>query len=149
MKRIPLDGSKETHIIFEGNIPGHLDTLNASEQRDLLTKLSNIANKDASPDAYTYEKIGNLDIFKFSKDGRIYSKVVTFVPEINPKYHIIYVLYVDEDHEYDDGKLGRFSQQAQQKLENVTDLESVEDIEAYLEANNSLTSGDLDDLLDR
>lgn len=149
MAYIPLGGSEETHVIFEGEIPDHLTSLSASEQRDLLTRLRNIANEDAPPDGYIYERIGNLDIFKFTKEGRIYSKVVTFIPEKNTNYHIIFILYVDEDHEYDDGELGGFSQQAQQKLEKITDLESVEDVEAYLETNNSLTTDDLDDLLDR
>lgn len=31
----------------------------------------------------------------------------------------------------------------------ITDFESVEDLEAYLETHNSLTADDLDELLDR
>ncbi len=148
MAHIPLGGSEETHVIFDGGFPDHLASLSASEQWDLLTKLRNIAKETAPPDGYVYEQIGNLDIIKFSGAGRAYTKVVTFIPEGNTNYHIIYVLYVDEDHEYDQGELGKFSQQAQQKLEIITDLDSVEDVEAYLEAHNSLTADDLDDLLD-
>lgn len=149
MTYIPLGGSEETHIIFDGGIPTHLAGLSASEQRDLLTKLRNIATGETPPDGYVYEQIGNLDIIKFSGAGRAYTKVVTFIPEGNTYCHIIYVLYIDEDHEYDQGELGKFSQQAQQTLEMITDLESVENVEAYLKAHNSLTADDLDDLLDR
>lgn len=149
MAYIPLGGSEETHIIFDGDFPDHLASLSASEQSDLLTKLRNIATEDAPPDNYVYEQIGNLDIIKFSGAGRAYTKVVTFIPEGNTQYHIIHVLYIDEDHEYNQGELGKFSQQAQQKLDSVTDLESVEDVESYLEEYNSLTAEDLDDLLDR
>ena len=149
MAHIPLGGSEETHIIFEGGIPKHLANLSASEQRDLLTKLLNIAKETAPPDGYVYEQIGNVDIIRFSGAGRTYTKVVTFIPEGNTSYHIIYVLYVDEGHEYDQGELGKFSHQAQQKLETITDLDSVEDVEAYLETHDSLTADDLDDLLDR
>lgn len=149
MAHIPLGGSEEIHVIFDGGIPKHLAGLSASEQRDLLTKLRNITKEDAPPDGYVYEQIGNLDIIRFSRAGRAYTKVVAFIPEGNTHYHIIYVLYVDEDHDYDQGELGEFSQQAQQTLEMITDLESVEDVEAYLEAHNSLTADDLDDLLDR
>ena len=148
MAHIPLGGSEETHIIFDGRFPNHLASLSASEQRNLLTKLRNIAKETAPPDGYVYEQIGNLDIIKFSEAGRVYAKVVTFIPEDNTNYHIIYVLYVDEDHEYDQGELGKFSQQAQQKLDMITDLDTVEDVEAYLEEHNSLTVDDLDDLLD-
>ncbi|PGF17181.1 hypothetical protein CP556_14360 [Natrinema sp. CBA1119] len=149
MAYIPLGGSEETHVIFDGGIPTHLADLSASEQRDLLTKLRNIAREDAPPDGYVYEQIGNLDIIKFSGTGRTYTKVVTFIPERNTHYHIIYVLYVDEDHDYDQGGLGKLSQQAQQTLEMITNLESVKDVETYLEDQNSLTADDLDDLLDR
>lgn len=149
MAYIRLGGSEETHIIFDKGFPKHLAGLSASEQWDLLTKLRSIAKEDAPPDGYVYEQIGNLDIIKFSGAGRAYTKVVTFIPEGNTQYHIVYVLYVDEDHEYDQGELGKFSQQAQQKLDTITDLESVEDVEAYLGEHNSLTAEDLDDLLDR
>lgn len=149
MAHIPLGGSEETHVIFDGGIPAHIAELSASEQRDLLTKLRNIAKEDAPPDRYVYEQIGNLDILKFSRAGRVYSKIITYIPEGSTHYHIIYVLYVDEDHDYDQGELGEFSQQAQQTLEMITDFESVEDVEAYLETHNSLTADDLDELLDR
>lgn len=149
MAYIPFGGSEETHIIFEGGFPDHLANLSASEQRDLLTKIRNIAKEDTPPDGYVYEQIGNLDIIKFSEAGRAYTKIVTFIPEGNTQYHIMYVLYIDKDHEYDQGKLGKFSQQAQTKLESITDLESVENVEAYLEKHNSLTAEDLDDLLDK
>lgn len=147
MAYIPLGGSEETHIIFEGSIPNHLATLGASAQRDLLTKLKNIAEEDAPPDSYVYEQIGNIDIIRFSGSGRAYTKVITDVPEGNTQCHIVYVLYIDGDHEYDQGELGRFSHQAQQKLETITDLVSVENVELYLEKHNSFTSADLDDLL--
>jgi hypothetical protein len=144
---IPLGGSEETHIIFEGDFPEHLARLDASEQRGLLVKLRNIAMEDAPPDSYVYEQIGNLDILKFSEKGRVYAKVITYIPEGNTQYHVIYVLYVDEDHEYNQGKLGKFSQEAQQKLDAITDLEAVADVEGYLEAHNSVTADDLNTLL--
>ncbi len=106
-----------------------------------------MAEGEAPPDKFLYERIGNLDIIRFSSDGRAYSKVVTYIPEGNTQYHIVYVLYVDAEHEYDQGELGKFSQQAQQKLERITDLESVDNVDSYLEKYNSLTAEDLDDLL--
>lgn len=148
MAYIPLGGSEETRIIFEGGFPEHLASLGASEQLNLLTKLRNMASEDAPPDQYVYERIGNLDIIKFSESGRIYSKVVTYIPEGNTEYHVIYVLYVDEDHEYDRGELGKYSHLAQRKLDAITDLEIVEDVERYLEEHNALTAADMDDLLD-
>lgn len=148
MAYIPLGGSEETHIIFEGSFPHHLKTLSASEQRELLTKLKNIADGDAPPDNYVYEQIGNLDIIRFSGAGRLYTKVITHIPEGDTQYHVVYVLYVDENHEYNQGELGKYSHQAQQKLDQITDLESVGDVESYLVKHNSLTAADLADLLD-
>ncbi|WP_135827575.1 hypothetical protein [Halorussus halobius] len=147
MAYVPLGGSEETHVIFEGSVPDQLASLGTSEQRELLTKLRNIAAADAPPDSYVYENIGNVDIIRFSGAGRAYSKIITYIPEGNTQYHVVYVLYVDEDHEYDRGELGKFSYRAQQKLDAITDLESVENVESYLEDHDSLTASDLDDLL--
>ena len=50
MEYTSLGGSEETQVVFENKIPSHINSLSASGQRDLLTKLRNIANEDVSPD---------------------------------------------------------------------------------------------------
>jgi len=95
---IPLGGSEETHIIFEGNFPEHLARLDASQQRDLLVKLRNIAKEDAPPDSYVYEQIGNLDIIKFNEKGRVYAKVITYIPEGNTQFDLLPRLKSRESH---------------------------------------------------
>ncbi|WP_254861656.1 hypothetical protein [Halovivax gelatinilyticus] len=148
MSYVPLGGPEETHIIFEREFPAHLDALDVTEQRNPLSKLHTLASSDAPPDQYVYEQIGTLDIVRFSDAGRLYTKVLTHVPDGNSSYHIVYVLYVDRTHQYDQGKLGKFSQQARQKLDTITDLSSVRRVESYLDEHDSLTADDLDELLD-
>ena len=50
MEYVSSGGSEETQAVFEHKIPSQLNSLSAFEQRDLLTKLRNIANEDVSPD---------------------------------------------------------------------------------------------------
>lgn len=106
-----------------------------------------IAGSDAPPDADIYEQIRNIDILKFSEEGRICSKIVTGIPQGNTHYHVIYVLYVDEDHDYDQSDLSEYNIVAQNKLKRVTRLTELHDVERYLDDHNSLDEGDLADLL--
>lgn len=149
MNYVPLGGDEETRVIFEGTIPEHLNELDGTGQRDLLAKLHDIATAEAPPDSFVYETIENLDIIKFSEAGRIYAKVVTGIPEGNTHYHVVYVLYVDADHEYDRGDLVEYSAAAQARLDRATSLTDLDDVEQYLDDHDSLDADDLADLLGR
>lgn len=149
MGYVPLGGDEETHIIFLKNLPDHLNRLDANEQRESLTKLKNVANAEAPPDQYVYERIGNLDILRYSDPGRIYTKIVTNIPEANSLYHIIYVLFIDNDHEYSQGRIAKYSNIAQQKLDDITSLSSSDIVEEYLEAHNSIDEAEIEEIVDR
>lgn len=112
MSRVPLGGKEETHVIFDGEIPTHLTELDGTDQRDVLKKLLDIAGSSAPPDAFVYEQIKNIDVLKFSEDGRIYSKVITGIPQGNTQYHVVYVLYVDGDQLDGVGRCGMVSRRA-------------------------------------
>lgn len=146
MGYISLGGDEETHVIFEGSSTNHLEELGANKQRDVLEKLRDVASSDAPPDAFVYERIKNIDVLKFSKDGRIYSKIVTDIPQEGTQYHVVYVLYVDEDHDYDPTDLAEYNVEAQTKLDALTDLTDVTDVERYLDEHNSLDERDLEEL---
>lgn len=148
MSRVPLGGSEETHVIFDGDIPTHLSELDATDQRDVLKKLQDIAGSSAPPDAFVYEQIKNIDVLKFSEKGRIYSKIVTGIPQGNTHYHVVYVLYVDDDHDYDQSDLAEYNITAQNKLNRITRLTELEDVEWYLDDRDSLSETDLTDLLE-
>lgn len=149
MAHIPLNDGEEIHFIFNEDIEAHLSGLSATEQRDLLKKLYDIVSSSAPPDTFIHERIGNLDIVKFSKTGRIYCKIIPSIPEGDNEYHIVFVFYVDEDHDYDQGDLATYSRGAQQRMRQVTSLAKVSDVAQYLEDRNSITAEDLASLLDR
>lgn len=125
-----------------------MEELGANQQRDVLEKLHDIASSDAPPDAFAYERIRNIDILKFSGDGRIYSKIVTNIPEGNTRYHVVYVLYVDESHDYDPSDLTEYSVAARNKLDTITALTELVDVEGYLDEHNSMDENDLAELLE-
>ncbi|WP_135852125.1 hypothetical protein [Halorussus salinus] len=87
-------------------------------------------------------------MLKFSEKGRIYSKTVENIPKENTSYHVIYVLYVDSDHEYAQSDLAEYNAAAQEKLDIATKLGDLNDVERYLDRRNSLDESDLLDLLD-
>lgn len=148
MSRIPLGGNEETHVIFDGDVPNHLADLSPTDQRDVLKKLQDIASSSAPPDAFVYEQIKNIDVLKFNEGGRIYSKIVTEIPQGNTHYHVVYVLYVDDAHDYDQSDLAEYNVVAQNKLNRITRLTELGDVEWYLDDRDSLNADDLAYLLD-
>jgi phage-related protein len=146
---VPLGGDEETHIIFLGNLPDHLSRLNANEQRDSLTKLKNVANEEAPPDNYIYEQIKNIDILRYSDKGRIWTTIITNIPEKNSVYHVIYVLFIDAEHDYSQGQLGRYNVEAQQKVDEMTSLSTVDKVEDYLKEHDSIDEDGIKELLER
>lgn len=147
MGYVPLGGEEETHVVFAEDIPDHLDESSAAEQRDVFKKLHDIASSEAPPEAFVHERIRNIDILKFSSKGRIYAKIVTGIPKGNTHYHIVYVLYIDEDHEYDQSDLSRYSVEAQERLERITSLSGLEDVDRFLDERDSLDAENLAELL--
>lgn len=60
---------------------------------------------------------------------------------------MIYLFHIDDDHDYENTTLATYSPEAKQKAENVTSIETVSDLEAYLEDQNAMDADDLRDLL--
>lgn len=136
MPPIPLS-DEETRIIFGEQAGNGLDALDASQQEQILRKLLDIMEGEAPPSTYVYEQIGNLDIYRTGDLMRIYAKAVDNIPRGNTMYHVVYVFYIDEGHEYHRKHLAEFSSRAKQKLERITNLETVDDVEAYFERQNA------------
>lgn len=146
MSRVPLS-DEETRIIFAGEAASNLQSLEGSEQKQILNRLVNILESGASPSALVHEQIGNLDIFVVGDQIRLYTKVVDEIPRGNSEYHVIYLFYIDDDHDYENTTLATYSPEAKQKAEKVTAIETVSNLEAYLEEQNAMDADDLRDLL--
>lgn len=60
----------------------------------------------------------------------------------------MYIFYIDDDHDYEQRALATYSHEAQAKMESLTSLETVFDVQEYFEKMNALDEGDIRDLLD-
>ena len=147
MSKIPLT-DEDSRVIFAGEAASNLDSLEGSEQEQVLTRLCAILESDAKPSSLVYERIGLLDIFAVGSQIRLYTKVVDEIPRGDAEYHLIYVFYIDDDHEYNQTDLATYSPAAEAKLEEATSLETVRDVDAYLDKMDALDADDLRDLLD-
>jgi len=147
VSRIPLT-DEETRVIFAGEAAANFGTLEGSEQRQIISRLVNILENEAVPSALVHEQIGNLDIYTAGDQMRLYCKVVDQIPRGNAEYHVIYLFYIDDDHDYPREKLATYSPQAAEKAETVTALSTVDDVEHYLEEHDALDADDLRDLRD-
>ena len=146
MSRVPLSNEK-TRIIFAGEAASNFESLEGSEQRQILKRLVNILENDVKPSSLVYEQIGNLDIFAVGDQIRLYTKVVDEIPRGNAEYHVVYLFYIDDDHDYENKTLATYSPKAERKAEKVTSIDTVPNLEAYLEENDAMDANDLRDLL--
>ena len=147
MSEIPLT-DEDSRVIFAGEAASNLDSLEGSEQEQVLTRLCAILESDAKPSSLVYERIRLLDIFAVGSQIRLYTKVVDEIPRDDAEYHLIYLFYIDDDHEYNQTDLATYSPAAEAKLEEATSLETVRDVDAYLDKMDALDADDLRDLLD-
>ena len=146
MGYIPL-GDEQTWVIFAGESQSNLASLEGSEQQQILTKLLQIAESDANPTAFRYEQIKNVDIIAVGDQIRLYTKIVDGIPSGNAEYHLIYLFYIDDDHEYEADTMSTYALESQTALDTATSLETVGDIESYLSEMQALDADALGDLL--
>lgn len=146
MSKIPLT-DEETLIVFAGEAASNLGSLEGSEQEQIISRLLSILESDAKPSSLIYERIGLLDIYAVGDRIRLYAKVVEEIPRGDGKYHLIYLFFIDDDHEYEPADLATYSPAAEAKLQEATSLETVNDVDAYLDSMNAMGADDLRDLL--
>ena len=147
MSPIPLS-DEDTRVIFSNEAKDRLDRLEGSQQKQLLRRLLSIVEAETPPSAHLHEQIQNLDIIAAGDSIRLYTKVVENIPRGNTRYHIISVFYIDEGHNYPHQKLATYNPAAQDRVDRVTSLDDVDDVEAYLERMDALNGDDLRDLLE-
>ncbi|ESS09562.1 MAG: hypothetical protein A07HN63_00768 [uncultured archaeon A07HN63] len=147
MSEIPLT-DEETRVIFAGEAAANLRSLEGSEQEQIISRLVSVLESESPPSAMVHERIGLLDIYTAGDQIRLYTRVVDEIPRGDDKYHLVYLFYIDDDHEYDRKELATYNQTAEAKLQEATSLETVQDVDAYLDTMNALDADDLRDLLD-
>ena len=146
MSRVPLS-DEESRVIFAGEAASNFGALEGSEQKQVINRLVTILESDTKPSSLIYERIGNLDIFTVGSQIRLYTKVVDEIPRGNAEYHVIYLFYIDDDHDYDNKTLATYSPEAKTKVKRITALQTVPDVEQYLDENDALDTAALRDLL--
>lgn len=146
MSRVPLS-DEESRVIFAGEAASNFGALEGSEQKQVINRLVTILESDTKPSSLIYERIGNLDIFTVGSQIRLYTKVVDEIPRGNAEYHVIYLFYIDDDHDYDNKTLATYSPEAKTKVKRITAIQTVPDVEQYLYENDALDAAALRDLL--
>jgi hypothetical protein len=74
--------------------------------------------------------------------------MVTGIPRDNKTYHVIFVLHIDESHDYDQQDLATYSSYAESRLSAVAKIATVKAVENYFAAYDALSADDLRDLLE-
>jgi hypothetical protein len=146
VSRVPLS-DEETYVIFAAETLSNLQSLDGSKQQQILSRLLDIVASANLPSQFRHETIGSLDILTAGDQCRLYTKIVENIPEGNATYHLIFVLYIDDKHEYNQSELATYDPLADSFLSVATSMDDVESVEGYLEEKNALSAEDLEDLL--
>jgi hypothetical protein len=143
---VPLSNEK-TRVIFAASSLSGLAKLDGRKQKGVLRCLISVIESESKPRQLAHEEIKNLDIFTVGSTARIYTKIVENIPRGNKKYHLIYVFYIDDQHDYEQSDLFKYSQRADTKANEATSLSDVSDVEEYLKRQDARTAEDLRSLL--
>jgi hypothetical protein len=146
VSRVPLS-DEERRVVLAGQAGEDLRELDAGQQEQVLRRLLDVVEADAKPSAFVREQIGDLDIIAAGDTPRLYAKIVEDVPRGNATYHVVFVLYIDYTHDYPQTALHTYSDEAAALLDETTDLEEVEDLEAFLDDLGALDADALRRLL--
>lgn len=147
MRAVPLS-NEETRVIFAADSLSGLADLEGRKQKAVLHCLINIIESESKPSELAHEQIANLDIFTAGSTIRLYTKVVEDVPRGNAKYHLVYLFYIDDQHDYARSDLVEYSERAQANMEIATSFETVCDVEEYFEEENAQNADDLRAMLE-
>jgi hypothetical protein len=143
---IPLSDD-ETRVILSEESVSNLGSLGADRQEQILRKLIDIADHEAPPSELRYEQISSLDIYAVGSDCRLYAKAVDSLPPDGADYHLLFVFYIDETHEYDNTLLHEYNERAKRRVDELSNLTTVEEVETLFDRVNALSADDLCDLL--
>lgn len=149
MSVVPLS-DEENYAIFTESYGKSMAGLGRDQQLQVLKRLYKTLDSDA-PQHYIYETVEGCDELEVIRAGnslRIYCRLVMGVPHGNKTYNVLFVFYVD-DHNYRSGDLERFDERAEERLVNLTDLSSVDDVDAYLEEHDAKQAEFLKKQIDR
>lgn len=143
---VPLSDD-ETRVVLSEESVDNLRELGADRQKQVLRKLIDIADHEVPPSELRYERISNLDIYAAGSDCRFYAKAVDSLPPDDADYHLLFVFYVDQNHEYDNRDLYEYSERAEKRVDEGSRLTTVDEVETLFERVNALTVDDLRSLL--
>lgn len=146
MSRVSLTDD-ETKVIFSQEALRALDRFDADDQATVIQRLLDIVETPVPPGSFVREQIINLDIISFGSQGRLYTKVVEGIPDGDSEYHIVFLFFIDIDHDYTNKELTEYSIAAERRAERVVNLISLEETEEYLDEHDALGQDELRQLL--
>lgn len=141
---------EENRVILAEKFGSGMGNLGSQEQRHVLNRLCTLLDS-SSPQHFIYETVEGCDELEVIRAGeylRIYVRLVMGIPDGNKRYNILFVFFVDK-HKYRSATLHHLDEAAEQRLEEITGLSSVPDVEDYLTEHNALAHEDVQERLER
>jgi len=133
-------------VAIEAPRDGFAD-LTPTMQEEVISRLLSIVTSEAPPSSFIYEEIANLDIIRVGRQCRLYTKVVDEIPRGNTEYHVIYLFFIDPTHDYTHRTLAEYNFSTERRVQEVTALQTVPDVEEYLDDHDALGEDELRGLL--
>lgn len=112
--------------------------LDKTEQLQVFKRVYTTLDSN-SPDYFIYEALEGheeLEVIRAGEYLRIYCRLVMGIPQGTKMYNVLFLFYVDK-HRYRSAVTRRFDRRAADRVDSVTGLETVDDVEEFLEENDA------------
>lgn len=150
MSVVELSDEENVVILAQTFTDSLADLDDRPRQVAVLKRIYELLDSSA-PQHYIYETVqgcDELEVIRVGRDRRIFCRLVMGIPKGDKEYNVLFVFYVDT-HNYRSAQLRTFDDAARQRLQEVTRLEDVGDVEAYLEELNTFRAEEIKERIDR
>jgi len=131
------DNPDETVFIFGQDL--EVGSMTRSNKKSFLKKMVNVADSSTPPSSKVYKNFGSISVYRRNKEFRAFCSIA----ELCPRYNVVYIHKITEDHNYNFGHLQPNANSLNAKFNKCS---SVDEIEKTLEEYNCRTSSDIEDM---
>ena len=150
MSVVELSDEENVAILAETFTESLSDIGDKTRQIAVLKRLHELLD-NSTPQHYIYETVEGCDelqVIRVGGDQRIFCRLVMGIPHGDKHYNVLFVFYVDP-HQYRPDQLARFDEAAEQRLDEITSFDAVDDVDDYLEEMDGFRAEEIGDRIEQ
>lgn len=150
MRVVELSDEETVAILSETFAESLADIRDKTRQIAVLKRLHKLLDSGA-PQHYIYESLEGYDelqVIRVGGDQRMYCRLVMGIPHEDQHYNVLFVFDVDR-HQYRSDQLATLDLAAEQRLDEITTVETLDALEDYLDGMDAFSAQEIKERIDR